>query len=190
MTKQKSQWYGAGKFDPINSTFKSKCYYSSGVMSPGYSKGLYSNEGHDKIVVLEKWILRLANLGYFDNQKINKIEFYTKSFLQNNDELIFTLYPTKYTMANHPKYSLDERLISFLNKLYPALESKKVDILDISHKAIPFQEDKVFHTASKWLKSEVELMTFVLKKHKEGIAEGFLMAFADRYRTKWLSDSH
>jgi len=186
MEEIKKQWFGSGHFDPINSTFKNEIYCKSGKKLIGFSKGKFTNEGKDKIVLLEKWIIRLCNKGYFDSERIERIDFYLKSFLSNNDELIFTLYPNNFSMGFNEKFSMNERLISFFKNFYSQLEKKDIEIKTLIHKPIKLSEQQMFNTNTKFLSNEIELMEYVITKKREGIEPGLLLGFAQKYREKYF----
>src|SRR5687767_13995143 len=122
---------GTGRFDKINSTFRSKIIFNrfnpkNTVPSlEGYSKGLLQpKEPDDKIFMLQCWIVRLYNRGYFDPKRTVRIEFYVKSFLNNHDELFLVLEPLEWEITSD-KYLLNKKLNEFLLRLYVAIKSGK-----------------------------------------------------------------
>lgn len=178
----KKEWFGAGYFDPINSTFRNEIFCTSKKKLIGYSKGKFSNEPQDKIVLLEKWIVRLLNKGYFDSERIEKIEFYLKSFLKDEDKLIFTLYPDRYIMGMSEKYSLNERLIFFLNKFYKQVNERNIEFKNLIHKPIRQKEEQILNYKIKRFRDEFELSEFLLTKRKEGFEVSMLLGYAQNYR--------
>jgi hypothetical protein len=178
---QKNEFW-KGKFDSIHSTFKSQIYCTSGKLIEGYSKGLYSREHQDKIVCLEKWIIRLYGKGYFNPEKIIRLEFYLKSFIDSDNKLLFTLYPDKFTMSNEEKYSTDKRLIYFLNKFYKEIQTGKQEVNKLIHNPVYKSEESIFDSKIKRFKNEFELMDFIITKKNEGFEPALLLNYASKYR--------
>jgi hypothetical protein len=175
-------WFG--KWDSINSTFQSKIYCKTGKILPGYSKGINSKEDSDKIVCIQKWIKRLLNSkkGYFNPDNVVCIEIYLKGFLEKDNELIFTLYPTTYKMGFNEKFSLNPRLISFLNGFYKEIKEGTYNIEKLISKPIRSNEELLFDASITRFKNEDELLEFVYTKKKEGHAPGLLLNYASKYR--------
>jgi hypothetical protein len=178
---QKNEFW-KGKFDSVNSTFKTQIYCTSGKLIEGYSKGLYSREHQDKIVCLEKWIIRLYKKGYFNSENIIRIEFYLKSFLDKENKLLFTLYPEKYSMGLMQEYTLDKRLIYFLNKFYNEIKLEKAEVSKIIHNPIYKSEQSLFDYKIKRFKDEFDLGEWILSKKSEGFEPSLLIDFMRKYR--------
>lgn len=187
---QKKYFPGTGKFDKINSTFRSKIIFNSTQKVPhldGYSKGLLQpKEPDDKIYMLQNWIIRLVNNGYLSSFKTLRIEFYIKSFLDNTDELFLILEPDRYSI-HVEKYLLNERLNKFLTRLYQQLKSGKIITKELVDQKLRFEEEEIFSIQKKRFQSEDELRTYCISKIKEGNAEGMVKNFFYKYKSRHLS---
>lgn len=188
MNTPKKQFPGAGKFDSINSTYKHEIILKNGKTLTGYSKGLLQNEMLDKTVLLEKVILRLINNGYLDGQKTIRIDFYLKSFLANNDDLILSIEPISYVVTND-NYILNERLNSFLKRLYQQLRQGKIVTKDLADKRNIKNEEEVFDLSKKRFNDEHELLEYAIKRVKEGYPEGNVKRYFYKYKQQYLSSS-
>lgn len=186
MQNAKKTFPGSGKFDSINSTYKHEIILKNGKTLTGYSKGLLQNEMPDKIVLLQKVILRLINNGYLDGQRTTRIDFYLKSFLANNDDLILSLDPISYTVTSD-QFLLNERLTAFLKRLYSDLRQGKIITKDLADKRNVRNEDEIFNLRSKRFQNVDELTEFCIKKVKEGHAEGTVKGFFYKYKGKFLT---
>lgn len=182
--ESKKTFPGAGKFDPINSTYLHKIYLKDGGRTlTGYSKSLYYAEMQDKIVCLQSVIRRLFQNGYLE--KSTKIEFFLNSVSKEN-ELILTLYSEEFRFMDNPKFVLNERLNTFLNKLYQYIKEKKIITSEIMSKPMTFSENEIFSLSYKRFENERKLIEFVTEKRKEGHAEGLVMQFYREYKKKFL----
>lgn len=184
--KPKKQFPGSGKFDSVNSTYKHQIYLTNGKKLSGYSKALLYPEMQDKIVLLERMILRLFNSGYFDPLRTYKIEYYKKEFMKP-DELIFTLYPTEISYADNPDFISDKRLNAFFKKFYDSIEAQKIVTKDITHNAIYKKVDDILTLDYKRFKTERELLDFIGKKLIEGLEHGSVMNFFFKYKERYLT---
>lgn len=183
----KKTFPGAGRFDSINSTYKHEIFLKNGKILTGYSKGLLQTEMADKTVLLEKVIIRLINNGYLDGSKVSRIDFYLKSFLNNNDNLILSLEPLSYVVTDE-KYILNERLNSFLKKLYMQLRTGKIITQDIIHKRNLIFEQDIFSLKSKRFNDIDTLTDFCIKKVKDGYEESQVKLFFYKYKSKFFSN--
>lgn len=185
MQNQKKSFPNSGKFDPINSTYKHIIYLKNKIVLTGYSKGLSVNEPSDKIVLLQRVILRLSNSGYFQHDKTAKIEFYLKSFMNNQDELILTLTPDTFTLGNNSQYTLDERLISFLEKFYDQLGSNKIVTDQVKPKNSKNSEETLFSLAMRTFKTELDLLKYGFSLIKMGYPDGQVEQYIIKYKQKY-----
>lgn len=182
---------GSGKFDKINSSFRSKI-----VLNPftnkvphldGFSKGiLQEREPDDKIYLLQSWIVRLVNKGYLNENKAVRIEFFEKKLLSSDDLLIFTLRPS-YFEIHEEKYLLNERLNKFLATLYKQLKEGKLVTKDLIGKRIVINEDEIFAMKAGRFKNEDELREYCIKQIKNNIPEGAAKHFFYEYRSRFLN---
>jgi hypothetical protein len=190
MTSAKKYFPGTGKFDKINSTFRSKIYFNSTQKVPtldGYSKGLLQQkEPDDKIAMLESWIVRLYNSGYLRSDKTLKIEFYVKSFLDNKDELFLILEPLQFRIV-HDKYIMNERLNKFLMRFYTHVKSGNPVTKELVDSRIRIEEDEIFSVAKKRFENVEELTAWCIQKVKEGFPEGIVKGFHYKYYEKYFS---
>lgn len=181
----KKTFPGAGKFDPINSTYKHEIYLTTGRKLTGYSKSLLFPEMQDKIVLLERVILRLFNNGYLS--KSDKIEFYLKN-LTTTDDLILTLFPTSYTFGNNATQLIfNERFNQFIEKFYLGIKSKNMVTKDLTHYPITKEQEQIFSLDYKRFKTERELINFITQKQKEGHEREYCMHFYRAYKEKYLT---
>lgn len=188
MQSAKKTFPGAGKFDSINSTYKHEIILKNGTVLTGYSKGLLQNEMPDKTILLQKVILRLINKGYLDPRKTIRIDFYLKSFLQNNDDLILSLEPLSYALIGD-QFIMNEKLNAFFKRLYMDLRQGKIVTKDLADKRNVIFEEDIFQLRSKRFDNEDQLREFCIKKIKEGHAEGIVRNFYRKYLAKFLSQS-
>ncbi len=181
MNTPKKHFPGAGKFDSINSTYKHEIILLNGKGLTGYSKGLLQNEPHDKTVLLEKVILRLINNGYLDGKKTKRIDFFLKSFLNNNDDLILSLEPLSYIVTNED-YILNARLNAFLKRLYMQLRQGKIVTKDLADKRIIVNEEEIFDLSKPRFKDTIELYEWGIKRVSEGFPHGRVKLYIYKYQ--------
>lgn len=189
-TKTKTNFKGAGQFDPINSTYKHEIFLLNSKKLTGYSKSLYYAEKQDKTVLLEDIIVRLFNKGYLLPDRTEKIIFYKRDFLTRNDEEVFTLYPNKFTFGKLPQFVLNDRLNQFIRRFYKQIEEKKIVTKSLKHRAMTADEQILFSTEHKRFHTLEQLHEFVLKQFKNGYPEGLVMGFYNKYIEKYLSHSY
>lgn len=187
--KPKKKFPGQGQFDKINSTYKNIIYFNNTQRVPfleGYSKGLLFNEALDKTVLLEAWIVRLFNRGYLDCKKMVRIDFFLKSFLGNDDELIFSLQPFSFTIV-HDSFIMNERLNSFLERFYAQIKSGNIITKNLTHKR---EKEEIFPLKKGIFKNDDELRVFCIKKiregHPEGLVKGFFYKYKEKFFENWL----
>lgn len=183
---------GTGRFDKINSTFRSKIIFNrfnpkNTVPSlEGYSKGLLQpKEPDDKIFMLQCWIVRLYNRGYFDAKRTTRIEFYVKSFLNNHDELFLVLEPLEWEIT-HDKYLLNKKLNEFLLRLYVAIKSGKPITKDLVDNKVQSTEEEVFKMTVGKHKDMDELKFWCIDRMKEGYEESQVKNYFYKYKARYL----
>lgn len=180
----KKTFPGSGKFDPINSTYKHEIYLKNGKVLTGYSKGMLQNEMIDKTVLLEKVILRLVNNGYLQKERTERIDFYKKEFLQT-DEIILSLEPHSYVVT-HDKYILDQRLNTFLKRLYESLKSGQIITKDLVDKRSVYKEEDIFKMQSGRFANIDSLKEYCFKLIQSGIVEGHVRTFFYKYSQQYF----
>jgi hypothetical protein len=116
---------------------------------------------------------------------MHRIDFYLKAFT-GQDELIFTLYPYEYRMQSNTKFTLDQRLIQFLTKMYNEINKGSTEFAMIVHKGKRNTEEEIFSLSYKRFKTEQELLEFILKKKEEGHPDGLVMGFFHKYKQRYL----
>jgi len=189
MEKNK-KWIGAGRFDSSESHYKHKILLDNRIELVGYSKSLLGREGIDKIVVLERMILRLVNNGYvfgktkaYGNKTVRLEYFLDGKFSGEPDELIVTLYPDKYVFEKNETYTNDIRLNTFLKRLYEQAKEGIIVTKSLIHKpkvSVDFDINKLR------FKNEPELYKWMQLKIKEGNPVGLVTNFYLKYREKHL----
>jgi hypothetical protein len=179
------KFIGAGRFDSVNSTYQHKINLCNGKQLTGYSKGLLSKEMSDKTVLLERVILRLYNNSYLVPNRVQSIEFFLNNQFESN-ELILILRPHNYSFANNIEYAKDERLYTFLQRLYEQLRSGIIITKSLGHKPVIKQIDTILNPSKKVHETEQELHEFLMKCRKEGIEEGQIFNYYFNYRSKWF----
>jgi hypothetical protein len=169
-------------WDTQKSTFVNKIHFKNGNSIIGYSKTKKMDEGHDKIVVLEKWIVRLreGKNNYFHPDNVEKLEFFLN---KNNYECyhIMTLYPDNFRLNKDMGMFKDNRLRDFLYSFY-----KNPTIKMNPHKPKPINEDEIFSISSKRFNNNQELIMFCLKQAKNGFEEQRILSFYNQYSNKFL----
>jgi hypothetical protein len=188
MHTSKKTFPGAGRFDSINSTYKHEIILKNEKILSGYSKGLLQNETPDKTVLLQKVILRLINNGYLKADRTLRIDFYLKSFLAGGDELILSLEPLSYVVIGD-QFLMNERLNSFLKRLYMNLRQGKVVTKDLADKRKVIFEDDIFNLKKKIFDNENDLREYCIKKIKEGHEEQRAKHYFYSYKDKYLTNS-
>jgi glutathionyl-hydroquinone reductase len=191
--QQKAPYFpGTGRFDKINSTFRSKIILNR--FNPknklphmdGYSKGLLAEkEPDDKIYMLQCWIVRLYNCGYLDAKRATRIEFYEKSFLNNHDELFLVLEPTECEIVSE-KYLLHDRLNKFLLRLYAAIKSKKPITKDLVDKKTVSTEENLFKVHVGKHSDIDDLRMWCIQRMKEGYEESQVKNYYYKYKARYL----
>jgi hypothetical protein len=177
---------GMGQFDSVNSTYHHVIYLTNGKKLDGYSKSKLYPEMQDKIVLLEKIILRLYNSGYFKPDRVTRIEYYRKNFLEGTQDLILVLEPERFHLSDDETLVMSPRFQGFLNKFYLQVRSGTVSA-DIVHKAIRIKEADVFSLEYRRFKTEPELLEFILSLKKLQYPDSMIMAFYYKYKEKFLS---
>lgn len=187
------KWVGAGRFDSINSTYKHKITLDNNYELVGYSKSLLSREAPDKIVLLEKMILRLIKGGYLfgktksHGNKTLSIEYFLNGNYQGvPDEKIITLKPDLFIIHND-EYLEDIRLNTFFNRIYTQAKQGNIITKSVVHKS---KEDKSFDLTKRRFKNEPELYNFMQLKLREGYPFGEVMNFYHKYKEKFLATSN
>lgn len=186
------KWIGQGRFDSSNSQFMHRIYLDNGKpFLQGYSKGLFTSECVDKIILIERMIKRfIINNGYVFGltknygHKTLKFELYIRGSHEGiPDELILTLYPENYVFEKNIEYITDVRLNQFLQRLYEQAKSGNFDPLKLIHK-------KIVPNANDWermrFKTEPDLYKWMQLKIKEGNPVGLVTNFYLKYREKHL----
>jgi hypothetical protein len=185
---EKKTFPGAGKFDPVRSTYRQEIYFKNGRPPIcGYSKGLYYEEPEDKIVCLEKFIQRMYNNDYFNPNRIIKIEYYRQSTLLKSRELVLTCYPDRYEFGENAMYLTNERLNKFLIELYKFIkEGKPIDKI-ITSKPLVTKDEDVFNLRTMWLKTDDQLHEYIVLLSKRGYPPGQIQDFYIKYRRKFFN---
>lgn len=189
MQKADSQYKnfpGQNRWDSVNSTYKHEIHLENGKKLVGYSKGLLQPEMQDKTVLLERVILRLVKSGYLNVGRVVKIEFFLKSFLESSSELILVLYPGEYTLGNNETIITDQRLLTFITRLYAQLDTKTIVTKSLSHKPVNVPEETLYSLQYKRFKTFPELHVFVQKQIQRGDPKGLVMDFYYKYSQKYL----
>lgn len=197
--KKPTTWNGAGRFDPVNSTFKHVITMKTlkGELAlTGYSKGLLGVESTDKIVLLERQILRFVNQGYlFGKHKKYQSETISIEYFLNGtyqgipDEPLFTLYPDEYVFAKNSDYLEDVRLHTFLKRLYSQIKSNQVVTKSLSHKPALTTQAELFDFTKKRFKNEKDLLDWMQERIREGHARGIAFDYYIKYTAKWFESS-
>lgn len=185
MSENKKTFPGSGKFDPINSTYRQEIYFKTGKQISGYSKGLLIPEIEDKIVCLEKFILRMYNYDYLNPLRVQKIEYYRQSTLLRERNLVLTLYPTSYEFGEDAMYLTNERLNKFLRDLYKIIKEGTGINKILVHKPANKSEEDIFPMKYMKFKTEGELLEHILKLSKSGHAPGELQNYYVKYKQKF-----
>jgi hypothetical protein len=179
---------GQGKWDPINSTYRHDIILLNGYKITGYSKGLLHSEMQDKIVLLQRIILRLykSDKQYFSPKKLLRIEFYKRDLL-HEDELIFILGPDSFQFGNSEHFIMNESLNQFLVKFYKAIKEGKIISKELFNKPKYQTEADAFSLKHKRFLTEPDTLEYCFKKIREGFPEGLVMNFFRNYRSKYLT---
>jgi hypothetical protein len=188
MQKEAKKFPGAGRFDPLNSTYKHEIYLTNGKLLTGYSKGLFHSEPADKTILLERVIVRLIRNGYLAPIRTNRIDFFLNNYLGGNDVLVVSLYPYHYSLGEHKEVIADPRTFQFLKKLYDAINKGELITKDLQHKPVLSNEEIIFDIRKKRFQNDQELHEYIQKQLKNGCEEGTVMNFYYKYRLKWFSE--
>ncbi len=175
---------GMGQFDSTNSTYHHVIYLTNGKKLDGYSKSKLYPEMQDKIVLLEKIILRLYNAGYWKPERVSRIEYFRKEFLHGTEDLILILEPTKFHLTDDETLALSRRFQGFLHKFYTQIQQGTVSP-EIVHKALKIKEADVFSLEYRRFKTEQELIEFMLAQKKANYPDSIIMAFYRKYKEKY-----
>ncbi len=195
-SEAKKTWDGAGRFDSVNSTFK----HIITMQTPkgplpitGYSKGLLGVESTDKIVLLERQIIRFVNSGYLfgTHKKYGSTTISMEYFLNGNylgipDEPIFTLYPDEYVFSKNQDFVSDVRLNTFLKRLYTQIKDGILVTKSLSHRPHNATQEELFDHTKKRFKNEQDLYQWMQERIREGHASGIVFDYYVKYREKWL----
>jgi hypothetical protein len=186
MEKSASKLFpGSGRFDPVNSFYKHKIELVNGRDLTGYSKGLLQNEMPDKIVLLERVILRLYKNGYLAYNKTARICFYlNETITSSSQELILILYPNKYEMGENRDFKNDLRLGTFLSRLYDQIKNGTIITKSLSHKPTSAKEKDLFDIRKHSFTNEMELHKYCLQRTRDGHADDLVLNFYSAYKEK------
>lgn len=179
---EKKKFNGQGRFDSVNSTFKHVIYLRNGYTLFGYSKGLLTAEAPDKVILLERIIIRLYNKDYFNTERVQSIEYFLNEPLKNEQEKILTLYPKGFEFHNVERYTTDIRLKTFLTRFYDQIKTGVLITKSLQHKP----SDKVNNTGmydykKKVFQSKDLLHNFVIKEIQRGIEASQVMHYYNQY---------
>lgn len=193
---QPKKWAGAGRFDPVRSTYKHIIYMNTNEgVKPlvGYSKSLTEVEAFDKIVLLEKQLLRFIKIGYLFgrhqkyNTTTNRIEYYLNGTYQGvPDEAIFTLYPDEYVFSNNQDFIENVRLNTFLTRLYEQSRTGEFITKSLYHKPENRTADDLFNEAKKRFDKEPQLHAWIQERIREGHPRGIVFDYYVKYCAKWF----
>jgi hypothetical protein len=197
MEQKKKEWVSAGRFDTIKSTYMHRIFVG-GINGTrefvGYSKAFIGVETPDKIVLLERLILRLIHNGYlfglhkkYGNPTI-KIEIYLNgNYTGVQNELLIVLYPDNYVYANNLDFNSNQMFYAFVNELYKQAKTGSLDTSKLIHKSPPAPSEAVtFDYTKKRFTTEQQLYDFMHLQLKAGHPMGIVMDFHLKYRQKWL----
>lgn len=178
MVQNSQKWESAGKTDPINSYFKHIAWMNSrkkGVISlTGYSKPFLGKEGHDKVRVLERELIRLIGNGYIfgKHKKYGDpticMEIFVNGYMGAPDEKIVTLYPDRYELAAHQEWIENIRFIGFLKRLYGMIKQGSLDLSKLLHKGSFTNADDLFDITKHRFTKPQELYDFCDQCRREG----------------------
>jgi hypothetical protein len=181
----KKTFPGSGRFDPINSTYKHKIELVNGRDLTGYSKGLLQNEMVDKIVLLERVILRLYHNGYLNYNKTAQINFYLNETLTaSSQELILILRPNSYEFGVNRDYINDLRLGTFLSRMYEQIKHGVIVTKSLSHKSGNPKEQYLFDVRKTQFNNEMELHKYILARAREGWPDDVVTNFFVKAKEK------
>jgi hypothetical protein len=177
MKTQKNYSY----WDSEKSTFINKIYCKTGAILTGYSKSKTGFEGSDKVVLLEKWILRLKENKncYFDPSNVDKIIFYLNKHNYESHQVL-TLYPDTYKI-NNPDLFSDNRIRDFLYSFY-----KNPNVKMNPHNPKMINEDKIFLLSKGRFNCNDDLLLFCFKQSEKGFEAQRILCFYNNYKNRFL----
>ena len=178
----------AGKADPLNSEYKQKIFLV-GKDRPltGYSKGQGFNESGDRTYALAAFILRMFQNGYFNPQRVERIEYYrwNKDSMTHSD-FILTIYPTEFSYSNDQETRQNERLAAWLKMLYTSINSgKPIEASKLMMQPQRIEVENLFSLSYRRFETETALNTFCQMLQRKGYAQDRIHNFYVKYREKF-----
>jgi hypothetical protein len=176
----KKKFNGSGRFDSVNSTFKHVIHLQNGYQLVGYSKGLLTAEASDKVVLLERIIIRLYNNDYFNPTRTKCIEYFLNDPLSKEKQHVITLYPDRYDIGKIERYTTDIRLKTFLERFYTQIRNGVIITKSLQHK-VQSNNTGMYDYKAKKFRDKESLHDFIIKEIQRGIESSQVMHYYTQY---------